>query len=168
MKKTKLIYFGLMVLGAVLCLIDVRLGLGTGAVLGMAFLGRFAEVGGPNLFDGKGILSGNGRADYSAIPYAATIALPVPQRKAFRHYLDFALLTGAVTINATDVTQYQEGDELIMQFIADATGRTITWGTNFRTGVAATFAIGISQHGLVKATFMNGKWHIYSQTAGAA
>lgn len=166
--KTPLIYFGILALGAILCLIDARLGLGTGVVLSMAFLGRFANPNEANSFDGRGIKSGNERSDYSAIPYAATIALPVPARKAYRHYIDFALLTGPLTVNATDVTQYNEGDELIMQFTVDATGRTVTWGTNFRAASGATFAMTASQHGLVKAVFMNSKWHIYSQTAGAA
>lgn len=134
----------------------------------MGFLTRFFNPNENNNFDGQGLKSGNEQVGGVAIPYAATIALPVPSRKALRHYIDFALLTGALTINATDVTQYREGDELIMQFIVDATGRTVTWGTNFRTGVAGTFAMTASQHGLVKATFMNAKWHIYSQTAGAA
>lgn len=163
-KKNFLLYAGLTLLAALACYVDARIGITTG-FLGMAVLGRFAPPNDPNTFDGKGIKSGNERSDYTAIPYAATIALPVPQRKALRHYIDFALLTGALTVNATDVTQYQEGDELIMQFVVDATGRTVTWGTNFRAGVAGTFAMTANQVGLVKAVFMNAKWHIYSQTA---
>ena len=169
MKKYKfpLIVFGLLALAAIISFLHPGVGMGVG-VMGMAFGTRFFGPNEPNTFDGKGIKSGADQALGVPIPYAATIALPVPSRKALRHYVDFALLTGALTVNATDVTQYQEGDELIMQFTVDATGRTVTWGTNFRTGVAGTFAMTASQHGMVKAVFMNSKWHIYSQTAGAA
>lgn len=129
---------------------------------------RFFNPKDKNSFDGEGIKSGSETVDGSPIAYAATLALPIPSRKALRHYIDFALLVGALTVNATDVTQYREGDELIMSFVVDATGRTVTWGTNFRAGVAGTFAMTASQVGLVKATFNAGKWQIYSQTAGAA
>lgn len=126
-------------------------------------LTRFSLPNDPNTYDGKGFYSVS-----PAIASASPITLPVPLRKALTYFWDFATLTTAVTINATDVSSYKEGDEIIMQFISDATGRTITWGTNFRAGVAATFVLTASQHGLVYARFMNNKIHILSQTAGAA
>lgn len=145
-------------------LCNARPSFGTFGIFGI----RFFNPKEKNSFDGEGIKSGGETADGSAIAYAATLAVPIPTRKAFVHFLDFALLTGALTLNATDVTQYREGDELRISFVVDATGRTVTWGTNFRTGVAATFAMTASQVGLVKATFLGGKWHIYSQTSGTA
>lgn len=128
----------------------------------MAFNALYNVVTENNSFEGKGI-----RTILPAIPYAATIALPVPTRKAFLHMLDFATLTGALTLNATDVTQYNEGDELWMSFVSDATGRTITWGTNFRAA-SATLVLTASQVGLAYAKFINSKWTIVSQVASAA
>lgn len=131
-------------------------------------LGRFGDPKGLNTHDGKGINSGNGRADYTAIPYAATINMGKPSRKAFKHFFDFAVLTGALTINFDDVTMFEEGDEIQLNIVVDGTGRTVTWGTNVRAAVAATFAMTASQVGVVKAVFLNAKVHILSQTAGAA
>lgn len=128
----------------------------------MAFNALFNVVTENNSFEGKGI-----RTVTPTIPYAAAIALPVPTRRAYLHMLDFAVLTGALTVNATDVTQYQEGDELWLSFISDATGRTITWGTNIRAA-AATLVLGVSQVGLVHAKFINGKFTIIAQAATAA
>lgn len=128
----------------------------------MPFGAKFNAATENNSFEGKGI-----RTLSTPIPYAATIALPIPTRKAFLHMLDFATLTGALTVNATDVTQYEEGDELLMSFISDATGRTITWGTNFRAA-SATLVLGVSQVGLVKCIFINSKWTILSAVATAA
>jgi hypothetical protein len=150
----------LMALGVISMFVEPALA--PGFLLG-GVLTRFSNVGDPNSYDGKGFYS-----LAVAIPFASTITLPVALRKALTYFWDFALLTGAVTINATDVSQYAEGDEIIFQFIADGTGRTITWGTNFRAGVAATFVLTANQHGVVYARFMNSKIHILSQTAGAA
>jgi len=115
-----------------------------------------------NSFEAKGI-----RTLLPSIPYAAAIALPIPVRRAFMHMLDFALLTGALTLNATDVSQYQEGDEMYLSFVADGTGRTITWGSNIRAA-AATLALTASQVGLAHAKFINSKWTIVAQVASAA
>jgi len=115
-----------------------------------------------NSYENKGI-----RTVSPSIPYAAAIALPIPNRRAIRHLLDFALLTGAMTLNATDVSQYQDGDELFMQFVADATGRTITWGSNIRAA-AATLVLGVSQVATAEAIFINGKFTILSQVPTAA
>jgi len=115
-----------------------------------------------NSYEGKGI-----RTLLPSIPYAAAIALPIPARRAFLHMLDFALLTGALTLNIADVTRYQEGDEMYLSFVADATGRTITWGTNIRAA-AATLVLGVSQVGLAHAKFINAKWTIVAQVASAA
>lgn len=134
----------------------------------MAVGSRFGYPNNNNSYEGKGLKSGNDRADFTPIPYAATIDPGVPSRKAFRHYYDFALLTGALTVNFASVASFDEGDEIYMQFVVDGTGRTVTWGTNIRPGVAGTFAMTANQVGLVKAMFMNGKIHILSQTAGAA
>jgi len=115
-----------------------------------------------NSFEGKGI-----RTLLPSIPYAAAIALPIPARRAWMHMLDFAQLTGALTLNIADVTRYQEGDEMYFSFAADATSRTITWGTNIRGAVAATLVLGVSQVGLVHLKFINAKFTVLSQVVSA-
>ncbi len=117
-----------------------------------------------NSFEGKGI-----RTLATAIPYAASIDISGSTflRKARNHELDFALLTGALTVNVTTAANFNEGDELYMSFISDATGRTITWGTNIRAA-AATLVLGVSQVGLVHAKFINSKFTIIAQVASAA
>lgn len=124
---------------------------------------RFSDTSKANAFDPQGI------ASYSLIAYAAAVSLTTPVQPALRHYYDFATLTGAMTINAPAamIAQLREGDEIYMNIPVDATGRTVTWGTNFRAAVAATFVQGASQFGLVKAMFVNSKIHILAQTTAA-
>ena len=157
--SNKLIW-GLFALAAIVSYFSPEIG---GTIFLGGVLTRFAPVNDYASYDGRGLFSLS-----TAIANAATVVIPPATRKAFTYFWDFALLTQATTINATDVTQYQEGDEIVMQFIADATGRTITWGTNIRAGVAATFVLGVSAHGVVYARFMNNKIHILSQTSGVA
>lgn len=133
----------------------------------MSVLSRFGTPNGNNSYEGKGIKSGNDRADFTAIPYAAVIDPGIPSRKAFRHYYDFAQLTGNLTLNFASVANFEEGDEIYFQFSTDGSTRTITWGTNIRPGVAGTFAPTLNTVGLVKAMFMNAKIHILSQTFAA-
>lgn len=123
---------------------------------------RFSQASESNAFDGMGI-----RSLGTALAYAATIELTAPKRKALRHYIDVADLTGNATINATDVSKYEEGDEIIFRFKSDANARTVTWGTNFRgaafvVGAAATVHVGVA-----KAIFMDSKIHIVAQSSAA-
>lgn len=139
----------------------------TGVQPDWGFLGvfgtRFSDTNKANAFDPQGI------ASYALIAYAAAVSLPTAVQPALRHYYDFATLTGAQTINAPAamIAQLREGDELYLNIPVDATGRTVTWGTNFRAAVAATFVQGASQFGLVHAVFVNGKIHIIAQTTAA-
>lgn len=123
---------------------------------------RFSNQNEPNMFANQAI-SSNG----AAIAYAATLEMPAVKRKALRHFFQFAQLTGALTLNATNIVtrgDYRDGDEVVLCFTCDGTSRTITWGTLFRPAVASTFAIPISGTGLVRCMFLDGKLHIYSQT----
>ena len=129
----------------------------------MPVLNRFAIANDSNVFDGRGI-----RSNGAAITYAATIALPIPNRKAFRHYVDFADLTGALTLNAADVTQYDEGDEIILRFRSDANARVVTFGTNFRASGTFTVGAAATVHvGIAKCIFMDSKIQIISTSSAA-
>jgi hypothetical protein len=85
-------------------------------------MARFQDAAENNSFEGKGIRT-------LTPAYAAAIA--IEPGKAFRHYVKPATLTGALTVNATDVTGYEFGDEFVFMFAADGTQRVVTWGTNF-------------------------------------
>lgn len=129
----------------------------------MSVLTRFSQASESNAFDGMGI-----RSLGTALAFAAPLALPNPSRKALRHYIDVATLTAATTINAADVSNFEEGDEIIFRFKSDANAWTVTWGTNFRgaafvVGAAATVHVGVA-----KGIFMDGKIHIIAQISAAA
>jgi hypothetical protein len=125
---------------------------------------RFSQPSESNAFDGMGI-----RSIGTALAYAATIALPNPSRKALRHYIDVADLTGATTINAADVSNLEEGDEIIFRFKNTSDARIITWGTNFRAaGTFTVGALGVVHVGVAKAIFMDSKIHILSTSTAAA
>lgn len=164
MKKYQLplLFFGLLALAGIVACFHPGFGLGVG-VLGMAVGTRFSDTAKANAFDPQGI------ASYALIAYAAAVSLTTPVQPALRHYYDLALLTGAQTINAPAamIAQLREGDEIFINIPSDATGRTVTWGTNFRPAVAATFVLGVSFIGVVHAVFLNGKIHILAQTAAA-
>lgn len=85
-------------------------------------MARFQNPNENNSFAGKGIRT-------LTPAYAAAIA--ITPGKAFRHYVKPATLTGAATINATDVGQYELGDEFVFMLDADGTQRVVTFGTNF-------------------------------------
>lgn len=165
MKKIKLNYLlnVAIAFALILAIFFPLAGCGVG-ILAMAVGTRFSDTLKANAFNPQGI------ASYASIAYAASVNLPTPVQPALRHYFDFATLTGAITVNATAamIAQLREGDEIIMQFVSDATGRTVTWGTNIRAGVAATLVHTASQVSIVKAMYMNGKIHIYAQNAAAA
>jgi hypothetical protein len=127
----------------------------------MPVLDRFSSPTDNNSYEGKGI-----RSSATLIPYALTIALPVPTRRAFLHFFDFADLTGALTLNAADVSQYQEGDEIVFRFRSDANARVVTWGTNIRA--TGTFTVGAASTvhvGIAEARFMDGKIQITSTSS---
>jgi hypothetical protein len=123
---------------------------------------RFSNQNDNNSFGGEAI-SSNG----AAIAYAATLEMPRPPRRALKHFVQFAQLTGALTLNATNIVtrgDYEEGDEVNICVTCDGTARTITWGTLFRPAVAATWVIPINGTGLAKCIFLDGKLHVYSQS----
>jgi hypothetical protein len=123
---------------------------------------RFSSQNDNNKFGGQAI-SSNG----TAIAYAATLEMPRPPRRALKHFVTIAQLTGALTLNATNIVtrgDYAEGDEVDIHVTCDGTARTITWGTLFRPAVAATWVIPINGSGLAKCQFLDGKLHVYSQT----
>lgn len=70
--------------------------------------------------------------------YAATLAVAVKQHETF---LQPATLTGAVTINLTIDQQVKAGAKLYLKMTADATARTVTFGTGFATTTAQEVAI---------------------------
>ncbi len=73
------------------------------------------------------IVEGKGLRQESAA-YAATIAITATSGK--KHLITPAQLTGALTLNATDVTPYDLDDEFIFHFSTDGTQRIVTFGTN--------------------------------------
>jgi hypothetical protein len=88
-----------------------------------------------------------------AVPYAATINLPVFKAVNEQHiYLD--TLTGAATINIPSGSKVNlvKGDVIVMVIPSDATGRTITWGTFIKSS-AATLAIVASGKTLIYGVF---------------
>lgn len=86
------------------------------------------------------------------VAYAATIALPT-LRAVNEQDIYFATLTGAATINAAAaIGNLVKGDRVNLIIPSDATGRTVTWGTNIKSS-AATLAIAASGKTRVEAIF---------------
>lgn len=77
--------------------------------------------------------------EYIAPVYAATIALKL---SAAQTTVKVGLLTGALTMTAETVRP-QIGDLLSILFLADATARTVTFGTGFAP--SATLVVAISK-----------------------
>lgn len=129
-------------------------------------LTRFNNQKDANTFDGKAINS-----NAVDVAFAATVEVPVPTRKALRHYLTFAQLTGVQLVNGTNIgavgVNFDEGDEVYLMFSCDATSRTITWGAAIRAGVAATMVLPISGSGIAKCIYWNGKLQIVAQSVAA-
>jgi len=70
-----------------------------------------------------------GRGETTESPaYAASIE--VTDQYARRHVVSPAQLTGALTLNATNVTKAIVGDEYVFHFSTDGTQRIVTFGTN--------------------------------------
>lgn len=93
------------------------------------------------------------------VAYAATLEL-VPQ-SVLKHAVKYAQLTGALTLNATDVTGKKEFDELRMWFEADGTERIVTFGTNFVS--SGTLTIPIDKSAIVTAVFIDGAYRIQAR-----
>jgi hypothetical protein len=66
-----------------------------------------------------------------------------------------AALTSALTINAV-ITKSQLGDRANFLFLGDATGRTVTFGTDFIP--TATLAVGASKRASASFQFDGVKW----------
>jgi hypothetical protein len=85
------------------------------------------------IYDGASLrvieLKVEGRGTTTESPaYAATIE--VTDQYASRHIVTPAQLTGALTLNATNVTKAIVGDEYVFHFSTDGTQRIVTFGTN--------------------------------------
>lgn len=68
--------------------------------------------------------------------YAA--AIEVTDVAAKHHIVAPAQLTGALTLNATAVTQHLLGDEFVFHFSTDGTQRIVTFGTNILSSGTVT------------------------------
>lgn len=84
--------------------------------------------------------------EYQAPEYAATIALKLTAAKTL---VQPALLTGNATVTA-ETTRPKIGDELVVVFLADASARTITFGT----GMAASATLVVAASKRASATFV--------------
>lgn len=85
------------------------------------------------------IVEGKGLRHESAA-YAATIAITATSGK--KHLITPAQLTGALTLNATDVSAYDLDDEFIFHFSTDGTQRIVTFGTNILSSGTLTIPAG--------------------------
>lgn len=85
------------------------------------------------VFDGTALrvseLKIGGRGTTTEAPAYAT-PLEVTDQYAARHLYLPAQLTGALTLNATAVTKWIAGDEIVFHFSTDGTQRVVTFGTN--------------------------------------
>lgn len=90
--------------------------------------------------------------DYQTPAYAASIALKLG---AARTTVKVATLTGALSLTA-ETTRPMIGDELTVLFLADGTGRTVTFSTGFAP--SATLAITASKRASATFTFDGAAW----------
>lgn len=81
----------------------------------------------------------HGPAESIAVAYAGTMAAEVKNSETI---ITVANLTGAGTLNLTVNEAVRKGAVLTLKTSADATGRTLTFGTGF---TAAAYAIGASK-----------------------
>ena len=93
------------------------------------------------LYDGTVLrvtaISVEGRGTTTESPaYAASIE--VTDQYASRHIVSPAQLTGALTLNATAVTKWIVGDEVVFHFSTDGTQRVVTFGTNILSSGTVT------------------------------
>jgi hypothetical protein len=106
---------------------------------------------------GQDITERQSTIDYKSPAYAATINL-VPTKK--RTVVQPGVLTGALTLNigvgSTTAPPFI-GDELTVMFLADATGRTVTFGTGTAIS-AATLVLGVSKRGSITFVFDGVAW----------
>lgn len=89
---------------------------------------------------------------YQAPAYAATIALKL--KEAF-NIVQPATLTGALTMTA-ETSRPLIGDQLVVLFLADGTGRTVTFGSGFAP--SATLAITASKRASASFVFDGAAW----------
>jgi len=90
--------------------------------------------------------------DYKKPAYASTLSV---KPNAFKTYIEPAVLTGAMTVNAV-TTNAQEYDELVFILLSDTTSRTVTFGTNFKT--TGTIAPAISKSATISFVFDGTNW----------
>lgn len=103
-------------------------------------------------------LTGKGDVPLINPTYAATVQFD-PKLGPFQQFL----LTGAMTLNAGTLVG-KPGQIIIFEFKSDATGRTVTFGTGFRS-VTATLA-GTASKSMMFAVVSNGvSWMELFRTA---
>lgn len=91
-------------------------------------------------------------SEIQTLTYASTKAVATTHAETI---MQFASLTGAITINAT-VTDCYKGDKLYCQFATDGTARVVTFGTNFVT--SSTLTIPASSWAESVFLFNGAKW----------
>ncbi len=82
--------------------------------------------------------------------YATTIAIKSVSPDTMETIVDFAKLTGALTVTA-DITQPYTGDKLKLIFFCDGTNRTVTLSTGFVTN--STVAVLANKSATVEFVF---------------
>lgn len=90
--------------------------------------------------------------DYQSKDYAASIALTVTEQFTC---VNIAELTGALTLTAGTTLPYI-GDKMDIIFLADSTGRTVTFSTGF--GGITTLAVGSSAKAVASFVFNGTAW----------
>lgn len=95
--------------------------------------------------------------------YAATIE--VTDQAAKFHLFKPAQLTGALTVNATNVTKHKVGDEFVFTFENDATERIVTFGTNILS--SGTITIPISKTATARGVYDGAKIRITGREISA-
>ncbi len=95
--------------------------------------------------------------------YAA--AIEVTDQPAKFHLFKPAQLTGALTVNATNVTKHKVGDEFVFTFENDATERIVTFGTNILS--SGTITIPISKTATARGVFDGAKIRISGREISA-
>lgn len=112
---------------------------------------RFNDVKEINAYEAKGIKS-------QTRAYAATDALTL--LPAYVQYVNYAQLTGNMTINAT-TTNLQQFDEVLFLFEADGSARTVTFGTGFLS--SGTVVVSLTKGATVRGIFDGTNIRIYAR-----
>lgn len=90
--------------------------------------------------------------EIQTVAYGATTTIATTHEETV---IQFATLTGAMTLNAT-ITDCYKGDKLFLQFVANGSERVVTFNTNFDANGALT--VGASSYATVWFIFDGVKW----------